>query len=314
VTLLFTILLLGLTASPLFAQEPSDLEHFDKLWNYGDPAGTEKIFSDLLSIAKGAENQELLPQLLSQIARCQGLQGQFEQAHATLDLAETHLTVETHLARGRILLERGRALNSSGSAEKSIPLFLEALTVARDHDLFYHAVDAAHMLGIVEKPERALEWNLKAIAMAEQTSDERARGWLGPLYNNTGWTFHDLGRFDQAMELFQKGYEFRVARGQVPQARIARYTIARTLRSMERFDEALAMQKEIQAEIESSDAERDGYVCEEIGENLLALGKVEESRIWFAEAWQVLSRDSWVVKNQDEKLEYLKEMAGDRLP
>jgi hypothetical protein len=42
------------------------------------------------------------------------------------------------------------------------------------------------MLGIVEAPEQQLAWSLRALELADTTSDQRSKKWLGSLYNNIG--------------------------------------------------------------------------------------------------------------------------------
>jgi hypothetical protein len=57
----------------------SNLPDFDALWNYDRPAESERAFRDLLPLATG--NPAYEPELLTQIARAQGLQRQFEAGH-----------------------------------------------------------------------------------------------------------------------------------------------------------------------------------------------------------------------------------------
>jgi tetratricopeptide (TPR) repeat protein len=68
----------------------------------------------------------------------------------------------------------------------------------------FHAVDALHMRAIVASPPEGLSLNLRAIRLAEASEQEKARNWLGSLYNNTGWSYLDLGDYESALELFQK--------------------------------------------------------------------------------------------------------------
>ncbi|HEX6385768.1 MAG TPA: hypothetical protein VF177_13945, partial [Anaerolineae bacterium] len=64
------------------------LPDFDQLWDYSQPASTEERFRELLPAAEAAGDDSYLAQLLTQIARAQGLQRQFAAAHETLDEAE----------------------------------------------------------------------------------------------------------------------------------------------------------------------------------------------------------------------------------
>jgi len=57
-------------------------------------------------------------------------------------------------------------------------------TIAMKQQNFY-AIDAAHMLAITAPAEQQLEWNLRALALAEQSPQPRARGIVGSA-NRTG--------------------------------------------------------------------------------------------------------------------------------
>ncbi len=85
--------------------------------------------------------------------------------------------------------------------------------MAQEFGLEYYAVDAAHMLGIAAKDTEALKWNEEAIHLAETAKDVKARRWLGPLYNNTAWTYFDMGQYAEALKLFERDIEFRKQSG-----------------------------------------------------------------------------------------------------
>jgi len=310
--LLMVLLVAGCSGGSKVNEETELLPDFDAWWDYGDAAGTENKFTELLPRAKQSGDQSYYAQLLTQIARTQGLQRRFEDAHETLDTVEVMLSDEMVAARIRYLLERGRVYNSSGEPEKSKPLFLEAweLGVANKED--FYAIDAAHMLGIVEPPEKQLEWNEKAIELAEKSASPRARNWLGSLYNNTGWSYHDLKQYDEALGMFEKALKFQQEKNDQEGIRIAKWTIARTYRSLGKIDEALQMQKGLEKEIEEKGIQHDGYVFEEIGECLLLLDKKDEARGYFKLAYDLLSKDPWLVANQAERLERLKELGVEK--
>ncbi len=194
----------------------SDLPDFDMLWDYNDPEKSEKAFRNLLPATLESGDSEYHAQLLTQIARTYSLRRDFESAHRILDDAEsligdidTTLGQKTLVAGIRYLLERGRTFNSAGDGEAARPLFEEAWKLARGIGEDYHALDAAHMLGICENGDTALKWHEIAMDAAEVSRDLRAKEWLGALYNNTGWTYHDSGQFDRALELFEKGLAWR---------------------------------------------------------------------------------------------------------
>ncbi len=180
----------------------ANLPDFDSLWDDSQPGQTEARFRDLLLHVP--EDDPAFLELLTQIARAQGLQHKFEKAHQTIDQVERRLGKVPSRSYVRYLLERGRVFNSSGDPEKARPFFEEALKVAQKISEDFYAVDAMHMLAIVASAEQSLTLNLQAIQMAESSKQEKARGWLGSLYNNTGWSYHDLGDYAAALEMFEK--------------------------------------------------------------------------------------------------------------
>ncbi|MCC7358963.1 MAG: tetratricopeptide repeat protein [Anaerolineales bacterium] len=280
--------------------EPADI---DKLWNYDEPAASEQRFRDQLPAVEPGGVTHIA--LLTQVARAQGLQRQFEAAHATLDEAQQRLTDGMTVARLRYLLERGRVYNSARQAEQAAPLFRAAWELATTSAQDFYAVDAAHMLGICEPPAQQIEWNERALALAEISGDPRARGWAGSLYNNLGWTYHDQGDFARALDLFERGAAFRQEQGQTPQWRMARWCVARCLRSLGRTAEALEQQQRLHEE-HGRAGTRDGFVAEELGECLLALGRGDEARPYFRQAYIELAQDPWLQEGEPARLERLK--------
>ncbi len=281
---------------------------FDKLWNYDDPAATERQFRQLLPDAESDGDKSYLAQLLTQIARAQGLQREFENAHQTLDVVSKLLDDDLTTARIRYLLERGRIFNSSGKKDQAYPLFFEAWELAQTAHEDFYAVDAAHMLAIVESGNEQMAWNLKALALAESSSQPRAQKWLGSLYNNIGWTYHDNMQYDEALDIFEKALKFREEQGEASTIRIAKWCVARTVRSLGRVQEALDRQFALLDEHHTAGTS-DGFVSEEIGECLLALGRAEESCSFFAQAYAELSKDEWLVANEQARLERLKSLS-----
>ncbi|MCC6613295.1 MAG: tetratricopeptide repeat protein [Anaerolineae bacterium] len=281
------------------------LPDFDALWDYDHPADSEQAFRALLPAAEASGDLGYLLELKTQIARTFSLRRQFDEAHALLDEVEGALDAAPARPRIRYWLERGRAYNSAGQVEQARPCFETAWEAAQTAGEDFYAVDAAHMIAIVESDQAALDWNLKALALAESSADERARKWRGALYNNIGWTYHDRGDYARALDIFHKALDLRLADGKPGPIRIARWCIARTLRSLGRVDEALAMQQTLLSE-HNPDDDPPGYTYEELGECLLLLGRAAEARPYFAQAYAILSQDGWLVANEPARLERLR--------
>ena len=308
-SLLGILMILACSRTPSPVYQADTLPEFDPLWDYDDPAGTEAKLRGLLPRAEASRDRSYHAQLLTQIARAQGLQRDFEEAHRTLDTVEGMLTDRLPVARVRYLLERGRVYNSSNQQEKAKPFFLEAWEFGTARGLDYYALDAAHMMAIAEPPERQLQWAERAMALAEKTEDARARRWLGPLYNNTGWTYHDLGKYDEALQLFEKSLAWRQEQEDEEGTRIAWWTIARTYRSLGRTEEALEIQRKLEQERQAKGLDADGYVFEEIAECLLLLGRDSEARAYFGRAYDLLSADPWLQANEAARLSRLRDLS-----
>ena len=282
-----------------------DFINFDSLWDYSDPHQTETRFREIL--LQVPENNPAYLELLTQIARAQGLQQKFDRAHHTLDQVERRLGSYASRAKIRYYLERGRVLNSSGHPDEARPLFEQALEMAKKLSEDFYAVDALHMLAIVAPPASSLDLNLRAIQAAESSDQEKARNWLGSLYNNTGWSYHESGDYESALEMFQKAEATRKSKGSANEIRIAQWCVARALRSLKRVEEALSKQMTLKAEYEAA-GESDGYVFEEIGECLLELERTDEARPYFAKAHEILSQDIWLMEKEPARLARLKEL------
>jgi tetratricopeptide (TPR) repeat protein len=288
----------------------TNLPDFDALWNYDDPAASEQAFRALLPLAEASGDRNYQVELMTQIARAEGLQRKFEQAHATLNTARA-IQHDRPRPLVRHMLERGRVFNSAGQVEHAQQMFEQAWDAATHSREDFYAIDAAHMLALVASNDEQLEWNLKALALAEASEQPRAKRWFGSLRNNIGRTYHDRGHYAQALDMFEQALRAREETGDARQIRIARWCVARALRSLGRVEEALEMQRRLSDEFGAA-GETDGYVHEERAECLRALGRHDEARAQFALAYAALSQDAWLAESEPERIARLKELGGVR--
>ena len=302
-----TVLLATLVTGIASADTPLDVAALDRWWDFEQPAVSEARFR--AELAKLPRDSGARLELMTQIARAQGLQRRFDEANATLDQVQASLAGHAPRVSVRYLLERGRVFNSSRQPERAVPLFHAALDQARAAGEDFLAIDAAHMLGIAAPPVGRLDWNLQAVAMTERSSDDRSKRWLASLYNNIGWTYHDRGEYEQALAYFEKALPAWEVRGGASAIRAARWSVARALRSLGRYDEAFAIQRALLVDLEAS-GETDGFVFEELAELTLAEGNTIAARPWFAKAYAALAADPSFVADNPARLERLQRLGA----
>ncbi|HVT97479.1 MAG TPA: tetratricopeptide repeat protein, partial [Acidobacteriaceae bacterium] len=270
-------------------------EEIDALWTIGRPAeGCERLRAALDAHPGSAD------ELRTQMARALGLQGRFDEAWGELARVSENPSVTVRI---RVQLESGRLRNSSGDREGSREYFMRALALAEEGGFDYFAVDAAHMLGIVSGGDASIEWNRKALDLAAHSNDERARRWKGSLLNNLGWAWFDRGDFAQALGTFEEALRDQEATGNPVRIRVLRWSVARCLRALHRYEDALAIQSEL------SQYPEEGFVSEELGELLLAMGRPEEARPYFRKAYPLLARRLGSDSRESSRLERLKALS-----
>jgi tetratricopeptide (TPR) repeat protein len=281
------------------------MTHFDEHWNYNAPEKTRQLFLQEKNKLSLDSQPALYLELLTQLARTHSLQAQFKEAHQLLDQVQLHWDKATPVVKVRYFLERGRTFNSAKEKDQAMVLFESALALAQEHQLAFYAVDAAHMLGIAAPAEAQMQWNLKAIELAENAKEERAKNWLGSLYNNLGWTYHELGDYQKALAFFEKTVVWHEQKQSKEGLLIAKWSVARAHRSLGAYQEALQQQTELMQERQRLNLTESGYVYEEMAENLQALHRETEAQPYFEKAYLLLSQDLWLQKHEAPRLERL---------
>lgn len=281
-----------------------------EMWDFGDPVRSEGRFREAMIATMPGSEWEL--ELRTQVARALGLQGRFAEAHSGLDAVEASLSGSTPVAGLRVLLERGRVLNSAGDPQSARPLFERAWEEGRDlphHDL---AVDAAHMVAIVASGEDTAVWNRMALEYAETCGDPDAERWLGSLYNNMGWDAHERRDYAEALRLHERCWAWHRERHTGSGERIAKWSVAKQLRFLGRVSEALEMCEELLAEYLVDEPGGEGFVHEEMAELLLAAGDEGSARPHFRRAHELLSDLDWIEPDRMERMARLAAGPGDK--
>jgi tetratricopeptide (TPR) repeat protein len=277
---------------------------FDQLWDYNNPAATEEKFREAL---KGISIENSLSdylQLQTQIARTYSLRRMFDEAHNLLNKVEQKLSAETGLPHVRYHLERGRTFNSAGKKAEALQQFLKAKEIAQALNEDFYTIDAIHMLAIVAPTDEAIALNEEGVILAESSANAQAKNWLGALYNNLAWGYFDKGEFEKALSVFLRALQWREQQNLPRAIFIAKWCVGRTLRALNRIDDAIKIQLGLMEEMLETD-QPDGYVYEELGE--LHLIKNEPvHKMYFGFAYTTLSKDGWLAENEKERLQRIK--------
>jgi tetratricopeptide (TPR) repeat protein len=149
-------------------------------------------------------------------------------------------------------------------------------------------------------------WTARGVEIAASSDDPGVRYWLGPLYNNVGWSRLEAGNAAGALEAFERALTSRERDDPRPYPReLARYAVGKALRALGRADEAAAAHEQCVAWAAEAGVE-DGYFHEELAEDYAALGRRADSREQARRALELATED-----HDAARVERLETLAGD---
>jgi tetratricopeptide (TPR) repeat protein len=281
----------------------SQFPDIDGQWNFEDLPSTEAKVRELLAAEQ--PDSPKVPELLTQLARVQGLLGKLNEAGATLLLAKDLLAKDEAApksrAQVRFLIEQGRFFGLSMNPAQSVPYFSRAWELAVQLNETFFSVEAAVMLSISQSPKLQNEWLQKVIEVAEQTKDEQAKLWLSQLYVMDGWHSFDFRKYENALASFERALKAPQSSQNSSNNFSIRWAIGRTLRALNRVPEALEIQRALSAEL-SAAGKVNGHVLLEIGECLQLNKSNKEATEFFELAYKELSLNGWYSDNKAAEL------------
>ena len=237
-------------------------------------------------IAENEGNKSVLTESYSQIARCHLINNDIESCRQWLEKAETIASADDPAGWSRYLGVRGRlewqqAVKETGEYQPAVKTaaatFEDMYNYCLQHSLYERAVDAAHMMAIVDDPERRLAWGEKGIKAAENGG---ISGWLPALWNNHGWNLSDAGRHEEALAALLKAREYHYKTGREMSKLIADWSVGYAYRMVGQLDSAKTWMSKVydwadslyQADNSTENAEWLGLAAKEMGEIALADG------------------------------------------
>ncbi len=239
------------------------------LWDFSDPAGSERRFRQALSTSTGDDALVLQ----TQIARTWGIRKDFDKARTLLAQIEAEAKVAGPAAKARWELEMGRTFASAShppasqtpqAKSRARGHFEASLALARQGKLDGLAIDAIHMMAFLDTaPADQERWARDALALVLASDQPAAKAWEGSVRNNLGYALHQQGRLGEALAEFEKVVAIRERGTNAVATRTARWMVAWTLRAMGRTNEAIAIQLRLEREGDA-DGKPDPYVFEEL--------------------------------------------------
>ncbi|KDO23962.1 hypothetical protein SPRG_10658 [Saprolegnia parasitica CBS 223.65] len=299
--------------------------YFHALSSFPDPEGSEAVFLDMI------KENPIMPAterwcIQTQIARTYLQRAKYPEGLAVLDAIEAEVAADDlkHKdeptnplkveVRVRCLAERARILRDMKEKAKALPLLATAWTLVEsvpafpDEDL---ALDVLHLLAMLQNDHNdKISWNKRAFAMATKSTHPDATRWVAVLGDNLGWSYLETNHADDAVTHFEAALAARKAIGDAECIRLAKWMVARGLRAAKKNQDAIKVLAELETEYASID-DCDGYVCEEMAENLHELGQDEAAKPYFKKAWTALQNDSLMCEHHPEhRLERLHELGN----
>jgi tetratricopeptide (TPR) repeat protein len=274
------------------------------LWDFGDLDATEARLREQLTAEESAEGRG---EVLTQLARVEGLRGDFATGERLVDEAQ-ELAGESGAALARVDLERGRLRRSSGDRAAAFPLVESAYALAHDAAEWFVAADAAHMAALAA-PDRSsfVAWTTRGIELGDE--HEEASYWAGPLLNNLGWEHYESGEHKLALDAFERALRAREREPDKPEPiALARYAVGKALRALGRSGEATPLLEQAVAWAESEGAP-DGWFHEELAEEYAAVGRTADARAHAMAAIPLLERADQSFAKDTERISRLRRLA-----
>jgi tetratricopeptide (TPR) repeat protein len=220
----------------------------DRLWDFGDPAASEERFREAAD--DDSHPAHVRAVMTTQLARAVGIQGRADEALALLDevgsrgIPSDDPERDAAEVRARVSIERGRILAASDRRAEAVPELTRGVREAALAGSNFLVLDALHMLALNDEGHEE-EWAAEGLDVLAGSRDPRVLRWGVALHNNLGWTMHDSGRAEAALAEFQLAVDAADRYGTTQQQHVARWSVARCLRTLGRNDEALELQREL---------------------------------------------------------------------
>ena len=249
---------------------------------------SREIYIQALNQAVADKDISTQAEANAMIARAFLILGQKDEGRNWLANARAACDVSMPLAWSRYLGVLGRFQWQDQELDKATSTFKEMYAFCSEKGLHERAIDAAHMVAITGNADDKIEWSLKGISEAESGS---VYSWLGPLWNNLGANYEEMGRFSEALDAYLKAREYHYKYGDDKNKLVADWAIGHTYRLLRNSAEA---EKWLQPLLEwcrrLQDVEFEGLTFRELGEIEYSKGEYKSSQMYLLEAADLLKK------------------------
>ena len=226
------------------------------LWDFDNPKASQEKFAML---AQSTDNEVDKAILFTQVARALGLQGHFEQGFEILE----SIISNSPEVQAFIHIETGRLLRSSGKPDQAKPEFEIAAELTKASNREELHIDALHMIALVLPQAEQIPFTLRTLDQARSAKSPEAKNWVASILNNLGMSYSGEGDWEKALECFEEALIERKRMGKQSTVFIARYMVGWALRNLNRNQEALDYQLELQKDLALA-GDSDEYVDKEV--------------------------------------------------
>ena len=305
------------------------LRQGDDLFNSEKIEDAVKVYIQAAETAESRGNKSDLTEAYSQVARCYLKLERIDEGRPWLEKAREKASPDDSSGWSRYLGVRGRfewkdAAKLKGElspeTDRASNTFKEMHDYCLNHGLYERAIDAANMVSITGmKSERAI-WAQKGIEAAETGNLE---SWLAPLWNNLGWAYDDLGRYDESLQALKKARVYHYKKGDELSMIIADWSVGHAYRMCGKIDSSETILRSVQKlamirkgeEKSPENAEWFGFANLELGELALRRGDRAEALKLFKVAYSNLHEagmNEWDAKKFKELNDRILELARNK--
>jgi len=246
-----------------------------------------ELYLQVADSAAASGEKSALTEAYAMIARTYLTNDRKDEGRPWIEKARGIARDDEPLGWSRYLGVRGRFEWQDKELEKSSATFKEMYRYCSEKGLHERAIDAAHMVAITGGKDDQVEWGLKGIKEAEAGN---VTGWLGPLWNNLGYTYEDMGKYRESLDAYLKAREYHHKYSDEKSKIVADWAVGHAYRLLSEPDSAGQwITQDMLAKFESlGDLEFQGWALKEMGEIAMLKSQPDSALTYFVRAEEKL--------------------------